>query len=45
MTQPVGHEGHVPEHQPGATTELSHGSRLDPWMRSYAQRTAGMNAS
>jgi DNA-binding transcriptional MocR family regulator len=45
MTDPASHEGHVPERQPGATPALSHGSRLDPWMQSYAQRTAGMNAS
>ena len=35
-------------HQPGPGTPLpepSHGSRLDPWMASYAERTAGMNAS
>jgi DNA-binding transcriptional MocR family regulator len=27
------------------TPEGQHGSRLDPWIQSYAQRTAGMNAS
>ncbi|MEO6142818.1 MAG: PLP-dependent aminotransferase family protein [Dermatophilaceae bacterium] len=37
MNHPPGHEALVPE--------PSHGSRLDPWMNSYAERTAGMNAS
>jgi 2-aminoadipate transaminase len=45
MTHPVGHHGHVPQPSPDATPERSHGSRLDPWMQSYAQRTVGMNAS
>ncbi len=37
MTDPAGRDGHVPE--------SSHGSRLDPWMQSYAQRTMGITAS
>jgi DNA-binding transcriptional MocR family regulator len=36
MTHPEGH---------GGAPERSHGSRLDPWKQSYAQRTAGMAAS
>ncbi|HEX7463224.1 MAG TPA: PLP-dependent aminotransferase family protein [Dermatophilaceae bacterium] len=37
MTHPVGQDGQVPRE--------AHGSRLDPWMQSYAERTANMNAS
>ena len=37
MTDPADHVGQV--------SEPAHGSRLDPWMKSYAERTAGMNAS
>ena len=37
MAHPVGPGGQVPE--------PARGSRLDPWMQSYAERTSGMNAS
>ncbi len=37
MAHPVGLGGQVPE--------PALGSRLDPWMQSYAERTSGMNAS
>ncbi|MEP7017859.1 MAG: PLP-dependent aminotransferase family protein, partial [Actinomycetota bacterium] len=37
MTDPAGHDDRVPE--------PAHGSRLDPWMQSYAERTTGMQAS
>jgi len=37
MTHPVSQDGQVPRE--------AHGSRLDPWMQSYAERTANMNAS
>ena len=37
MAHPVGLGGQVPE--------PARGSRLDPWMQSYAERTSGMNAS
>ena len=45
MAHPAGRDGHGHQRSPGVTPELSHGSRLDPWMASYAQRTVGMNAS
>jgi 2-aminoadipate transaminase len=35
----------TPTPHPGRVPERSHGSRLDPWIRSYARRTADMNAS
>ena len=37
MTHPPDAQAQVPE--------PSHGSRLDPWLQSYAERTSGMNAS
>jgi len=37
MTHQIGHDGRSPE--------PAHGSRLDRWMHSYSERTAGMNAS
>ena len=35
---------HPPDAQ-AQVSEPSHGSRLDPWLQSYAERTSGMNAS
>ncbi|MEP7036546.1 MAG: PLP-dependent aminotransferase family protein, partial [Actinomycetota bacterium] len=37
MTTPAARDGQVPE--------AARGSRLDPWLASYAERTLGMNAS
>ena len=45
MTDTAGQPANAIEHPADAIREPSHGSRLDPWMQSYAQRTAGMTTS
>lgn len=43
--QPSHPVAHPVAHPADAIGEPSHGSRLDPWVQSYAQRTAGMTTS
>ena len=45
MTDTAGQPINAIEHPADAIREASHGSRLDPWMQSYARRTAGMTTS
>ena len=45
MTGPAGQPSSAGARPHDSILEPSHGSRLDPWMQSYAQRTAGMTTS
>ena len=45
MTDTAGQPASAIERPEDTIREASHGSRLDPWMQSYAQRTAGMTTS
>src|SRR5665647_1522699 len=45
MSNTAGQPAPAIERPEDAIREPSHGSRLDPWTQSYAQRTAGMTTS
>lgn len=45
MADPAGHHRGAIERPGDTVPEPSRGSRLDPWTKSYAQRTAGMTTS